>query len=511
MIYASVCSGVEAATLAWKSLGWKPAWFSEIEPFPCEVLKYHYPEVPNLGDMTKITVKNLPDGTQEFSNGNQTIKSEKVDLLVGGTPCFVADTLILTPFGYKKIQDLKIGDEVISHLGNICKVTDFGSKEAEVGTLEIIGREKIICTENHPFYACWESHKKSIKFDFTMARYLPGKNVGRVYQNPEFTDCDMDSIHVSLAGWFIGSGKIENNKVVIKSNNKRIFDLFEKTFRNKIQYSIENQCFVVEEERVNNWVKTYFFHEEKYCVPYFLYSYKFQDKFIEGFVNSSEQNLEKGKLYYENKELAFSFSDLFGNHAIKKDNSNNRWYSCENKKTKLFGDRFASKAKEFKKNGTTRTVYNITVENDHTYIAEGLAVHNCQGFSLAGKKQGLNDDRSVLALSYCRLLEEMHPTYFIWENVPGVISTNDGNDFKEFLKKINEIGYCCAWKILDSQYVRVDSFPRAIPQRRRRVFVVGYFGDEWQYPAEILFEPQEMLGDSPPKRVKGKGFTNIVE
>ena len=93
----------------------------------------------------------------------------------------------------------------------------------------------------------------------------------------------------------------------------------------------------------------------------------------------------------------------------------------------------------------------------------------------------------------------------------GVISTNDGNDFKEFLKKINEIGYCCAWKILDSQYVRVDSFPRAIPQRRRRVFVVGYFGDEWQYPAEILFEPQEMLGDSPPKRVKGKGFTNIVE
>ena len=54
MRYASVCSGVEAASLAWHSLGWKPVWFSEIEPFPCEVLKVRFPSVPNLGDMTKI-------------------------------------------------------------------------------------------------------------------------------------------------------------------------------------------------------------------------------------------------------------------------------------------------------------------------------------------------------------------------------------------------------------------------------------------------------------------------
>ncbi len=50
MRYGSVCSGIEAATVAWKPLGWEPAWFSEIEKFPCAVLKYHYPDVPNLGD-----------------------------------------------------------------------------------------------------------------------------------------------------------------------------------------------------------------------------------------------------------------------------------------------------------------------------------------------------------------------------------------------------------------------------------------------------------------------------
>lgn len=71
MIYGSVCSGIEAATQAWHPLGWKPAFFSEIEKFPSAVLAHHYPSVPNHGDMTKF--KDWPD--------------HAIDLLVGGTPC----------------------------------------------------------------------------------------------------------------------------------------------------------------------------------------------------------------------------------------------------------------------------------------------------------------------------------------------------------------------------------------------------------------------------------------
>jgi len=69
--YGSVCSGIEAATVAWHGLGWAPAWYSEIEAFPCAVLKHHYPVVPNYGDMTKF--EEWPD--------------EPIELLVGGTPC----------------------------------------------------------------------------------------------------------------------------------------------------------------------------------------------------------------------------------------------------------------------------------------------------------------------------------------------------------------------------------------------------------------------------------------
>ena len=71
MQYLSVCSGIEAATVAWHDLGWTPVAFSEIEPFPSAVLAHHYPHVPNVGDMTKFKEWNL----------------EPIDLLVGGTPC----------------------------------------------------------------------------------------------------------------------------------------------------------------------------------------------------------------------------------------------------------------------------------------------------------------------------------------------------------------------------------------------------------------------------------------
>lgn len=123
----------------------------------------------------------------------------------------------------------------------------------------------------------------------------------------------------------------------------------------------------------------------------------------------------------------------------------------------------------------------------------------CQGFSLAGKKGGIKDPRSGLCIAYCRLLEAMRPRWFVWENVPGVFSTNGGEDFKAFLREIDEIGYSCAWRVLDAQYVRVDGYPRAVPQRRRRVFVVGYLGD-WRYPASVLFEPDCLQRNSPPRR-----------
>ena len=75
MKFGSVCSGIEAASVAWHPLGWKAAWLSEIEPFPSAVLKHHYPDVPNLGDMTLLPERILSG------------EVEAPDLFCGGTPC----------------------------------------------------------------------------------------------------------------------------------------------------------------------------------------------------------------------------------------------------------------------------------------------------------------------------------------------------------------------------------------------------------------------------------------
>jgi len=73
--FGSVCSGIEAASAAWESLGWLPVWFAEIEPFPSAVLAHHYPDVPNLGDMTRLAARILAG------------EVEAPDIFVGGTPC----------------------------------------------------------------------------------------------------------------------------------------------------------------------------------------------------------------------------------------------------------------------------------------------------------------------------------------------------------------------------------------------------------------------------------------
>lgn len=108
----------------------------------------------------------------------------------------------------------------------------------------------------------------------------------------------------------------------------------------------------------------------------------------------------------------------------------------------------------------------------------------CQSFSIAGLRGGLDDDRGNLALEFCRILLRKRPRWFIWENVPGVLSNNGGKDFGAILGAMGECGYGVAYRVLDAQYF-------GVPQRRRRVFVVGYFGD-WRPSAAVLLERESL-------------------
>jgi DNA (cytosine-5)-methyltransferase 1 len=116
----------------------------------------------------------------------------------------------------------------------------------------------------------------------------------------------------------------------------------------------------------------------------------------------------------------------------------------------------------------------------------------CQSFSVAGLRKGLDDPRGNLMLTYLAIAARYSPKWLVWENVPGVLSSNGGRDFGTFLGALGQLGYGFAYRVLDAQYF-------GVAQRRRRVFVVGYLGN-WRRAAAVLFERQSLSGHSAPSR-----------
>ena len=121
----------------------------------------------------------------------------------------------------------------------------------------------------------------------------------------------------------------------------------------------------------------------------------------------------------------------------------------------------------------------------------------CQSFSVAGLRKGLDDPRGNLMLTFGAIAARYRPRWLVWENVPGVLSSNEGRDFGAFLGMLGQLGYGFAYRVLDAQYF-------GVAQRRRRVFVVGCLGD-WRSAAAVLFERHSVSGHPAPSRQAGQG------
>ena len=120
----------------------------------------------------------------------------------------------------------------------------------------------------------------------------------------------------------------------------------------------------------------------------------------------------------------------------------------------------------------------------------------CQDVSLAGRRAGLAGERSGLWFEYQRIIDEFQPRWVVAENVPGLLSSNEGNDFRTVIGALEERGYCVSWRVLDAQYF-------GVAQRRRRVFIVGSLGNIGS--AKVLFEREGVQGHTPQSRKTGKG------
>ena len=192
-------------------------------------------------------------------------------------------------------------------------------------------------------------------------------------------------------------------------------------------------------------------------------------------------------------------------------------------KDRLLRKKWAKEIALLPKTGSVRNLGDFTKIQPEDYDGRiDLLVGGtpCQSFSIAGLRGGLSDPRGNLMLEFTRLAYRTGARWVVWENVPGVLTSGDkGSDFAAFLSLLvgwevkppkdgwrkcgivtNAPGcFGVAWRVLDAQYTRVPEFPRAIPQRRRRVILVGHL-DSWIRPAEVLFDGEMRGGDSPPRR-----------
>ena len=187
MRYLSLFSGIEAASVAWRPLGWECVAVAEIEPFPNAVLAHRLPETPNLGDVM----------ADDFIERVKALGS--IDVLVGGSPCFVSGTLVLTDRGLVPIEQVQVGDSVLTHMQRWRRVIRTMSREAETICLKGQGHHGLVTTKEHPFLSksttrrwnvgCRKSGEKAWTREYGVSEWMEAERMeSRYWASPTQVD-----------------------------------------------------------------------------------------------------------------------------------------------------------------------------------------------------------------------------------------------------------------------------------------------------------------------------------
>ncbi len=561
MRYLSLFSGIEAATVAWHPLGWEPVAFSEIEPFPCALLQHRYPNVPNLGDVTKITEE-------------QVKQLGPIDLVVFGAPCFVAGTKVITDNRYADIESLQVGEKVLTHENRYRTILKTGFDVSETIIVKAQGITPTETTKEHPYYVRtmsrkWDSKRKSGQREFTepywkaageltkkdfialpilqeesnsyeltpdecyvLGRYLADGHTRKDYRTTEgrFNDRYWTLI------LSIGEDKLEDFRAShgLKFNTRpHTASTVRCTFNSKRLVQLA-EC-LCGSGAANKVIGANILSLPKHLLKRFLAGYLSGDGSCKEGVHRATTislplaqtlNLAIAKAYRVNSSVHTTSRPttctIEGRVVNQKDTHTVAFREGMKSQSKatVIGEYIWLPVKEVLNSGRTQVVYNLEVEEDNSYTANNAVVHNCQDLSIAGKQRGFRDEdgnttRSGLFFDALRIFnyarQHGNARFALWENVPGAFSSSKGRDFAEVVGAMAGLSHVDVPKngwgsegaaVGDNgllEWACLDSQWRQLAQRRNRVFALLDTGD-WASRPPILLERESLRGNTPPSR-----------
>ena len=559
----SLFSGSGAFELGGMLAGIRPVFASEVEPFPIRVTTKRLPFVKHYGDVNSI-------------RGDEV---EPVDIITFGSPCFPAGTLVLTDKGYTEIERIEVGMRVLTHKGRWRKVTAAGSRQAE--TIVLKGNHYgLECTKNHPIYCSSESKiENKIRIEEEKS-WIPAADMkGRLWGVPrKIEKTQMISPHYSgsrkqkpmplmdgdffyFVGRWLGDGWVRDGQRPGRpegqcSGQIYLCDSYDKEdeLRSIVEkvtssYSVE-RCRTAIKFRfcgqvLCNWLTDNFgkYAGGKYIMPWvYTLPEEYRQAILDGLFDSDGYRPKENewRVTTISKKLAEGLRILGEVQGYS--TTVFRTVPCEYRMIEgrkvtqkpcymVAFSRNASRphltdaahawyrVRSAEPTGEVKTVYNLTVEDDNSYVADGIVVHNCQNLSIAGKRAGLDGKQSSLFFQAIRIIKEMrcatdgrYPRFIVWENVPGAFSSNKGEDFRAVLNAVCSVkdgdipvpgppkgkwanagcimadGFSLAWRV-------VDACLWGVPQRRKRIYLVADFAGG--SAGKILFESEGVSGYTP--------------
>jgi len=498
-------SGIGAFRKAFEDTSdyFKVVWANDIDKYACQVYRKQYGSDTMIeGDITKLDKATM----------------KPVDLLVGGFPCFKAGTLVLTYNGYKPIEEIQVNDLVLTHKGNWKRVYNTSVRKADKTlTLKALGLHQLVTTEEHPFL----TREKNRIWNNDEKRYIPSYGVQKWLNAGEFTKtleknktCLLLSSVVPptikdnhstdfwwIIGFYLASGWVVRRKNRKEGNGRVLFACSEeeveiarrnigKLYHSSVTKERTGYRLQVANSKLFRFVKqfgTNSLNKELKGVYLGLDSYKCK-VLLDGFFFGSglRTKTKTQSITTVSEKLAYSLMMCY-QRAYAKTTS---IFKCNRPPTHVIEGRtvnqhnfYVVKFADMNREGFVEEdylwkplrsvketkdemVYNISVEDDESYTANNIIVHNCQSFSYAGKKLGFNEQRGKLFFEMAKYIQEHKPLLVLLENVKGLLTHDKEKTFFTIIKTLNDLGYVVDFRVLNSKNFNV-------PHNRERIFILA--------------------------------------